>query len=499
MKKICAPYTAALLAAALLAAGCSNPLTDPGQASEAGTVRLSLAAETPRTLFPSGITILYGVTASNGSSSINVITAWDGQGAAEFKLGVGTWNINVTGFIPSTPGAAWGTSISENSNPITVTVTSNGTVTPSDLTIKMKPIETGSGSFSYKVDLKPGTAFTVTPAGATLTLTPLFSGSTVTSVTLPQLSDLNTGTVPSLGSGYYDLTVRASTSDGKTAAKSEIVHIYNGQTTAMPSPLTFTDADFTAPPSLTQVYTQTGNWADEMANNLANMPVNTASAPYSVKLTGFNFTDESGSSIVTTNAILNAFGGKYVSLELENCRGIIEGTGSSDKLVSLTITGGSITGIGNNAFSGCTGLTEVTLPASVTAIGDSAFSGCTGLIEVTLPASVAAIGDSAFSGCTGLIEVTLPASVAAIGNNAFANSGLTAVTLPASVTAIGDSAFSGCTGLAEVICNPVTPPALGTGVFTGADPALAIKVPAAALTAYQADTGWGTYNLAALP
>ncbi|MQP20529.1 leucine-rich repeat domain-containing protein, partial [Prevotella copri DSM 18205] len=58
-----------------------------------------------------------------------------------------------------------------------------------------------------------------------------------------------------------------------------------------------------------------------------------------------------------------------------------------------------------SAFSGCSGLTSLTLPSSVTSIGESAFSGCSGLTSLTLPSSVSSIGESAFSGCSGLSSI----------------------------------------------------------------------------------------------
>ncbi len=125
-------------------------------------------------------------------------------------------------------------------------------------------------------------------------------------------------------------------------------------------------------------------------------------------------------------------------------------------LTEVTI-GNSVTTIGNSAFSD-TRLTEVTIPNSVTTIGEGAFSGCTGLTEVTIGNSVTTIGEGAFDGCTKLTEVTIPNSVTTIGEGAFSGcTKLTEVTIPNSVTTIGERAFSGCTGLTEVtIPNSVT-------------------------------------------
>ncbi len=140
-----------------------------------------------------------------------------------------------------------------------------------------------------------------------------------------------------------------------------------------------------------------------------------------------------------------------------------------------------VTGIGDNAFSGCTGLTSVEIPNSVTSIGDSAFSFCIGLASLTIgnsvtsigghafynchsvtsltiPNSVTSIGDGAFGYCEGLTSLTIPYSVTSIGNSAFAAcKSLTSLTIPNSVTSIGEYAFAGCTGLTSLtIGNSVT-------------------------------------------
>ena len=137
------------------------------------------------------------------------------------------------------------------------------------------------------------------------------------------------------------------------------------------------------------------------------------------------------------------------------CRGMTE----------LTLPN-SVTSIGGNAFEGCSGLTELILPNSVTSIGNAAFVDCSGLTELILPSSVTSIGDYAFYGCSGLTELTLPNSVTSIGDGAFSLcSGLTELTLPNSLTEIGKYAFRGCSGLTELIL-PNSVRSIGDIAFT---------------------------------
>ena len=115
------------------------------------------------------------------------------------------------------------------------------------------------------------------------------------------------------------------------------------------------------------------------------------------------------------------------------------------------VLGDNVTSIGGGAFSGCSGLTSVTIPNSVTSIGDYAFEGCSGLTSIEIPNSVTSIGDQAFSGCSGLTSVEIPNSITSIGDQAFGScSGLTSVEIPNSVTSIGRFAFSGCSGLTSL-------------------------------------------------
>jgi len=75
------------------------------------------------------------------------------------------------------------------------------------------------------------------------------------------------------------------------------------------------------------------------------------------------------------------------------------------------------------AFRNCTSLANITIMEGsiLETIGQDAFSGCTRLTAITIPNNVSTIGQGAFSNCTGLTSVTFVQwwGIDSIGTNAF--------------------------------------------------------------------------------
>ena len=188
-----------------------------------------------------------------------------------------------------------------------------------------------------------------------------------------------------------------------------------------------------------------------------------------------------------------------------------------------------ITSIGESAFLGCRGMTELTLPNGMTRIGDCAFYGCTGLTELILPNSVSSIGDIAFTYCSGLEKITvesgnscydsrdncnsiidtefntlivgcknsvIPNSVTSIGYYAFYGcSGLTELTLPDSVASIGDGAFICCSDLSKITSLAEIPPVCGSGVFDRVNKTnCELIVPKGSVAAYKQADVWNEFS-----
>lgn len=180
-------------------------------------------------------------------------------------------------------------------------------------------------------------------------------------------------------------------------------------------------------------------------------------------------------------------------------------------LTSVTIPA-SVTGIGNHAFAGCTELTGIwvdennpayssdergvlfnkdktqlikapggisgsyTIPDSVTVMEFQAFGKCTGLTSVVIPGSVKSISESAFADCYALTDAQISEGVTDIGRAAFYNTGLTSVTIPDSVTTIEETAFSCCSDLKTVSLGKNVA-SIGASVFSDCTALTSVIIP----------------------
>ena len=186
------------------------------------------------------------------------------------------------------------------------------------------------------------------------------------------------------------------------------------------------------------------------------------------------------------------------------------------------------------AFSYCTALTSIEIPASVETIEASAFKGCSSLATVTfengsqlktieggypssgtfadctaltsieIPASVETIEAAAFKGCSSLATVTFEkgSQLKTIGGGGSSYYGafgqlknLMTVDMSActQVKTIGESAFDGDSELRLFKIGTETPPTCGRDAFSGINPYSVLKVPSGCADAYKAKSGWNNF------
>lgn len=121
-----------------------------------------------------------------------------------------------------------------------------------------------------------------------------------------------------------------------------------------------------------------------------------------------------------------------------------------EDLLSITFSE-CIVDIGVQAFLGCAGLTEITLPRGLRVIEESAFKKCTALVQVNLGDALVVIGQGAFAECASLREMVIPDSVKEIDPRAFnVCPSLEKISLPEGLTSIGGYALASCPALKTV-------------------------------------------------
>lgn len=148
-------------------------------------------------------------------------------------------------------------------------------------------------------------------------------------------------------------------------------------------------------------------------------------------------------------------------------------------------------------FSGCTALSQVSLPETVQTIGEGAFYYCSMLPAVALPEAVEYLDSFAFAGCSNLTAIDfLPHSLETIGRYAFYhNISAGHVAIPSKTAYIGDCAFEGCVNAHTFRTDREMPAELGEDVFANMSVEnKTLSVPVESIVIYEATAQWQDFG-----
>ena len=152
------------------------------------------------------------------------------------------------------------------------------------------------------------------------------------------------------------------------------------------------------------------------------------------------------------------------------------GYGDGYRTVTFTVTG-----IGDEAFKGCSSLTSITLPNSIQEIGPYAFKDCSSLTSITLPNSLQIIDPYAFEDCLSLTSITLPGSIQEIGVDAFSGCPLETINFCPGIETIGEDAFNNafgdCSSVSVALILPEGLKYIGNKAFANCSSFTSITLP----------------------
>ena len=112
------------------------------------------------------------------------------------------------------------------------------------------------------------------------------------------------------------------------------------------------------------------------------------------------YTEEGGAQKLSAglDMQLSADGGSYSVCGIGECADL-------EILIGGIYEGKPVKSIGGYAFWGCGEIREAFIFESIEHIGNDAFSYCVSLKQITLPATLKSIGDYAFYGCSSLFDM----------------------------------------------------------------------------------------------
>ena len=151
--------------------------------------------------------------------------------------------------------------------------------------------------------------------------------------------------------------------------------------------------------------------------------------------------------------------------------------GSGKLTLPATIAGATVTAIGNAAFKGVTGLTEIEIPEGVETIGAEAFRN-TGLTSIALPSTVVSADKSAFRDNASLKSATLNEGLTTVGSYLFkSDTALESIVIPSTMNRVPYEGFRDCTALASVSFAGDTIRYLHAGAFRNCSSLTSIELP----------------------
>jgi hypothetical protein len=256
---------------ALLLAACDNSFLSPlSIPDETGTGQVRVSVQTDglqspgisasvqgsdpwsgngpaRTVYPTKPDFYYTYTFTKAGESTGVQKIPDGNGV--FTLETGVWNLKVDAYLPTdhTKLAATGSTGTTGSS---AAFTVSQDTTTSNISITLVPYKSGEtgGSLTWAITYPEGTTLEsltwkkADNTGATGDLKTTAATTKTGPATANHVTTFS-GTKTPAAAGYYQITALLAGAEGKTAGRSEVVHIYQNLTTDVV--FAFGQSDFT--------------------------------------------------------------------------------------------------------------------------------------------------------------------------------------------------------------------------------------------------------------
>lgn len=165
--------------------------------------------------------------------------------------------------------------------------------------------------------------------------------------------------------------------------------------------------------------------------------------------------------------------GQGVFMKCPNLTGNIQDIFNQNFYIDEQTGNPTYTEVEESQFSGYSGLTgSLVIPKYITKIGNNAFYGCSSISNLSFESGsqCTVIGDYAFYGDGEISNsLVIPNSVLTIGNDAFRECNLiTGLTLSSNITTIGEYAFYNCYSISGTVTIPKTLTVLPYGCFWAA-------------------------------